>query len=155
MASVPVHSDFGVQENKICHCFHFSPFYLPWNDGIRCLDLSFLNAEFQASFFTLFFHHHHDFLLLEWYYLHVGGCWYMPWHFQFKLVIHPVWHFTWGTLHMLNKQGDNIQSCHIPFPVSTSHFSTSSSNCCFFICIQVSQETGKVVWYSHLFFFFL
>ena len=27
----------------------------------------------------------------------------------------------------------------------------SSSNCCFLICIQVSQEAGKVVWYSHLF----
>ena len=25
------------------------------------------------------------------------------------------------------------------------------SNCCFLTCIQVSQETGKVVWYSHLF----
>ena len=29
--------------------------------------------------------------------------------------------------------------------------STSSSNCCFLTCIQISQETGKVVWYSHLF----
>ena len=27
----------------------------------------------------------------------------------------------------------------------------SSSNCCFVTCIQVSQEAGKVVWYSHLF----
>ena len=27
----------------------------------------------------------------------------------------------------------------------------SSSNCCFLICIQVSQEAGEVVWYSHLF----
>ena len=27
----------------------------------------------------------------------------------------------------------------------------SSSNCCFLICIQVSQEAGQVVWYSHLF----
>ena len=27
----------------------------------------------------------------------------------------------------------------------------SSSNCCFLTCIQVSQETGKVIWYSHLF----
>src|SRR5574339_389073 len=26
----------------------------------------------------------------------------------------------------------------------------SSSNCCFLICIQVSQEAGQVVWYSHL-----
>ena len=24
------------------------------------------------------------------------------------------------------------------------------SNCCFLTCIQVSQEAGKVVWYSHL-----
>ena len=31
------------------------------------------------------------------------------------------------------------------------HFSVSSSNCCFLTCIQVSQETGKEVWYSHLF----
>ena len=27
----------------------------------------------------------------------------------------------------------------------------SSSNCCFLACIQISQEEGKVVWYSHLF----
>ena len=27
----------------------------------------------------------------------------------------------------------------------------SSSNCCFLTWIQVSQEAGQVVWYSHLF----
>ena len=27
----------------------------------------------------------------------------------------------------------------------------SGSNYCFLTCIQVSHETGKVVWYSHLF----
>ena len=27
----------------------------------------------------------------------------------------------------------------------------SSSNCCFLTCIQVSQESGQVLWYSHLF----
>ena len=32
-------------------------------------------------------------------------------------------------------------------PVSCS---MSSSNCCFLPCIQVSQETGQMVWYSHL-----
>ena len=32
-------------------------------------------------------------------------------------------------------------------PVCCSMF---SSNCCFLTCIQVSQETGQVVWYSHL-----
>ena len=28
--------------------------------------------------------------------------------------------------------------------------SMSSSNCCFLTCLQVSQEAGQVVWYSHL-----
>ena len=29
--------------------------------------------------------------------------------------------------------------------------SMSSSNCCFLICMQISQKAGQVVWYSHLF----
>ena len=28
--------------------------------------------------------------------------------------------------------------------------SMSDSNCCFLTCIQISQEAGQVVWYSHL-----
>ena len=47
-------------ENKICHCFHFSPFYLPWSDGTGCYDLRFLNVEFQVSLFTLLFHLHQE-----------------------------------------------------------------------------------------------
>ena len=31
------------------------------------------------------------------------------------------------------------------------HCSMSGSNCCFLICIKVSQEADKVVWYSYLF----
>ena len=58
---IPILSDFGAQENKICHYFHFFS-YLPWNDGTKCHDLRFfvffLNIEFQASFFTLLFHSH-------------------------------------------------------------------------------------------------
>ena len=27
--AVTLHSDFGAQENEVCHCFHFSPIYLP------------------------------------------------------------------------------------------------------------------------------
>jgi len=34
------------------------------------------------------------------------------------------------------------------------HCSMSSSNCCFLTCIQVFQEAGKVVWYSHLLKYF-
>ena len=66
----------------------------------------------------------------------------------------------------LNKQGDNIQPWRTPFPIWNQSvmlfyvqffffffffFFMSSSNCCFLTCIQVSQEAGQVVWYSHLF----
>ena len=43
MAAVIICSDFGAQANKIYHCFRFFPIYLPWSEGIRCHDLSFLN----------------------------------------------------------------------------------------------------------------
>ena len=33
----------------------------------------------------------------------------------------------------------------------SANCSISSSNCCYLTCIQVSQEAGKVVLYSHLF----
>ena len=46
MAAATIHSDFGAQEEKICHSFHFFPLYLTWSDGTRCHDLSFLNVEF-------------------------------------------------------------------------------------------------------------
>ena len=55
MAAVAICSDLGAQENKVCHCFHCFPIYLPWSDEIRCHDLSFLNVEFEASFFTLLY----------------------------------------------------------------------------------------------------
>ena len=43
---VTICSDFGAQKNEVCHCFHYFPIYLPWSDGTRCHDLSFLNVEF-------------------------------------------------------------------------------------------------------------
>ena len=33
-------------QNEVCHCFQCFPIYLPWSDGTRCHDLSFLNVEF-------------------------------------------------------------------------------------------------------------
>ena len=51
----------------------------------------------------------------------------------------------------LNKQGDNIQPLRTPFPVWNQSVFHVGSKCCFLTCIQVSQETGQVVWYSHLF----
>ena len=47
----------------------------------------------------------------------------------------------------LNKQGDSRQPSHTPFSITCS---IQGPKYCFLICIQVSQETGKMVWYSHL-----
>ena len=44
MAAVTICSDFGAPQNKVSHCFHYFPIYLPWSDGTRCHDLSFLNV---------------------------------------------------------------------------------------------------------------
>ena len=53
----------------------------------------------------------------------------------------------------LNKQGNNIQPWqYTSFPsLEPVYCSMSSSNGCFLAYIQVSQESRKVVWYSHLF----
>ena len=44
-AAISICSDFGAPQNKVCHCFHCFPIYLPCSDGTRCHDLSFLNVE--------------------------------------------------------------------------------------------------------------
>ena len=41
---------FRAPQNKVCHCFHYFPIYLPWSDGTGCHDLSFLNVEFKPTF---------------------------------------------------------------------------------------------------------
>ena len=71
----------------------------------------------------------------------------------FLLIIFiPACHqFAWYTLHMLNKQGDNIQPWCTPFPIwNQSVVPCPALNCCFFTYIQISQEAGQVVWYSQL-----
>ena len=56
-----------------------------------------------------------------------------------------------NSTYKLNEQGGNIQPSRIPFQFWTSQLFMSSSNCCFLTCLQVSQEAGKVLWYSPLF----
>ena len=59
VAGVKVHSDFGAQENKICHCFHVSLIYMPWSGGTGCHEywLFFLwIVVWMSSFKPAFFH---------------------------------------------------------------------------------------------------
>ena len=34
MAAITIRSDLGAQKNKVSHCFHCFPIYLPWSDGV-------------------------------------------------------------------------------------------------------------------------
>ena len=49
-----------LKSNKVCHCFHCFPIYVPGSDGTRCHDLRCLNVELSANFFTLLFHFHQE-----------------------------------------------------------------------------------------------
>jgi len=86
--------------------FHFFSIYLPWSNGTRYHELKSFKywVLSQLSHSPLSpssrgcvipFH----FLPLEWYYVHIWGCWYFSWQSWFQLGTHPVQHFTWCTLH--------------------------------------------------------
>ena len=157
MAAVTICSDFRAQENKVCHCFCCFPIYLPWNDGTRCHDFSFLNVEFWGRFFTLLFHSLQEALqFLFAFCLRVVSSAYLrlliflP---EISILACASSRLTFRTMYSaykLNKQGDNIQPWRTPFPIWNQSCSMSGSNCWFLTCIQVSQGAGKVVWYPHL-----
>ena len=116
MTEVIIHSDFGAQENEICHCFHFFPIYLQWSDRIVCHDLPYPNVEFFFFFFQCWvlsqpFHSLIlpstrgslvllPFLPLGWCHWHIWGCWYFSPQSWFQLVLHAAQHFTWCTPHI-------------------------------------------------------
>ena len=65
-------------------------------------------------------------------------------------ILIPACDFTWCTLHISSINRVTIYSLDVfLFLFGTSLL--SSSNCCFLTCIQISQEAGQVIWYSHLF----
>ena len=69
-------------------------------------------------------------------------------------MIHPAWHFAWCTLHRNQISRVTIYTLDVFlswYGTTPLCYSMSSSNCCFLSCTQVSQEAGKVVWYSPLF----
>ena len=121
MTAVSICSDFGVQENKVCHCFNCFPFYWPWCDGIRCHDLSFLVSSFKSTCSLCYFS------------------------FIKRL-------FSSSSLSAIRVAVSQYTALKYSFPdLEPICFSMSGTNCCFLTCIQISQEAGKVVWYSHIF----
>ena len=109
MAAVSICSDLGAPQNKVCHCFHCFPIYLPWSDGAGWHDLSFLNVELEANFFILLFR--------------VVSSAYLRLLIFLPAILIPDCASSSPTFLMmysaykLNKQGDNIQPWRTPFPI--------------------------------------
>ena len=156
MAAVTICNDFGVPKSKVFYSFRI---YLSWSDGIRCHDLVFWMLSFKPSFsfspFTfikrlLSFSSLYSVRVVSFAYLRL---------LIFLLTIliptcaspSPAFLMMYST-YKLNRQGDNIPTLKHFFPnFEPVSCSMSSSNFCFLTHIQVSQETGKVIWYSPFF----
>ena len=124
MAAVTICSDFGVQEKKTCHCFHCFPIHLSWSDGTRCHDLCFfmlrLKPALSVSSFTFIKRLFSSSLLSA---IRVVSSAYLSLVILLPAILIPVCASSSPAFHMMysackvNKQGDNIQPWHTPFPI--------------------------------------
>ena len=124
MAAVTICSNFGVQENKVCHCFHCFPIYLPWTDRTRWCDLSFLKVEFKPAFsFSSFIFIKRLFSSSSLSALRVVSSAHLGLLIFLPAILIPACASSSLGFHMmysaykLNKQGDNIQPWHTLFPI--------------------------------------
>ena len=105
---------------------------------------------------------------LEWYHLQIWGCWY----FSHPAILIPACDSSspaFNMMYSVYKLNNRVTIYSLDFPLSQclnkwTCYSKSNNQldllfqvqfCCFLTCIQLSQETGKVVWYSHVFKKFL
>ena len=111
-------------KNKVWHCIHCFPIYFPWSDGTGCHDLSFLNVELLANFFTLLF----TFIKKLFSSSSLSAIRVVSSVYLRLLIFLPVILIaacassspallTMYSAYKLNKQGDNIQPWRIPFPI--------------------------------------
>ena len=125
MAAITICSDFGAQENKACHCFHFFPLFICHEVmGLDAMILVFWMLSFKPalSLFSLtliktFF----SFASLSAIRVVLSA--------ELRLLIFlpeiliPAYDSSSPAFLMmyseykLNKQSDNIQPCHTPFPI--------------------------------------
>ena len=146
---------FEAQENKVCHCFHCFPslFAMKWWDWITWPDARIF--FFKCWVLSQVFHSplslsSKDSLVLLLF--HKGGVIYIsdfsPGNLDSSCASSSLAFHMMYFAYKLNKRGSNIQPWHTLFPIWNQ--SMFGSNCCFLTCIQISQEAGRVVWYSHL-----
>ena len=118
MAAVTICSDLKPKK-IVSQCFHFFPICLPWSDGIGCHDLSF-KPSFSLSSFTFIKKFFSSSSLSAT--RVVSSAYLKLLIFLLAILISP-WASSSLAFHMmysaykLNKQGDNMQPWHTPFPI--------------------------------------
>ena len=125
MAAVTICSDFGTQENKVCHFLHCFPIYLPWSDTTGCHDLHFFECWVLGQLFSLssFTFIKRLFSSSSLYAIRVVLSAYLRLLIFLPAILIPVcaspslafcmmcYPYKW------NKQGDKVQPWHTPFPI--------------------------------------
>ena len=140
MSAVTIHSDFGAQENKICHYSTFLPSICHEVMRLGALILAFLLSSlmtikrlFSSSLLSAIRMKYQQFAYL-------------------KLLIFLLAILTpdcdsssmsfclmYSACKYLFKQGDNIQPCHTPFSIWNQSVFHVWSNCCFLTYIPVQN----------------
>ena len=160
MAAVTISSDFGGQENEICHCFHFFSIYLPWSTEIDAVFLVFWMLSLSQLFHSPLSSLSRDSGSSSLSAIRMVLSAYLRLLFLPAILIPAcdssiLAFFMMYSAYKLNKQGDNVHSWPTPLQIlNQSVVYMSGSNCCFLAYRQVSQEINMVVWYSHLFMIF-
>ena len=124
MAAITICSDFGAPQNKVWHCFHCFPIYLPWSDGTRCHELSFwmlsIKPTFSLSSFTFIKRLFSSSSLSA---IRVVSSAYLRLLIFLPAILiqacassSPAFLMMYSA-YKLNKQGDNIQPWRTPFPI--------------------------------------
>ena len=125
MTAVTICSDFEVQENKMCHCFHFSPpsichevmerdamifvfWMLSFKPAISLSSFTFIKRLYNSSSLSAIRMMSSAYLRLLIFLLALL----IPACASTSLAFHMMY-----SAYKLNKQGDNIQPWHTPFPI--------------------------------------
>ena len=155
MAAVTIGSDFGAQENKVCHSS-----IVPHLFAMKWWDQTMISVFWMLSFkpdFSLF-----SFTLIKRLFsfsslsaIRVVSSAYLRLLIFLLAILIPACASSSQAFHMMYSAYISRVTIY-SLDEFLSQFGTSplfcaSSNCCFLTCIQISQEAGQVVWRSHLF----
>ena len=124
MSAVIICSDFGAQENKVCYCFHFFPSFCHEVMGPGAMIFIFWMLSFKPTFsLSSFSFIKRLFSSSSLSTIRMVSSAYLRLLMLFPEILIPAcassslaFHIMYSA-YKLNKQGDNIQPWHTPFPI--------------------------------------